>query len=83
MKNLSMLVWLSQLGLSVAVPPVIAICLSVWIKNRFALGAWVVWIGIVLGIYCAVVGLISSLRMMAQMSGKKKQDNPPAFNDHA
>lgn len=82
MKNVSMLAWLSQLGLSVAVPPVISIMLAVWIRNRYDMGIWVVWIGIALGIYCSVAGLISSLRLMEQLSHKKKQDLPPAFNEH-
>ena len=82
MKNLSMLVWLSQLGISVAVPPVVFIWLTVWIKNRYGLGSWVIWIGIALGLYCAATGLISSLRTMEKMSRTKKQDSPPAFNDH-
>lgn len=83
MKNLSMIVWLSQLGLSVAVPPVITVWLAVWVKNQFSLGVWVIWIGVALGLYCAVTGLISSLRTMERMSRKEEKNTPPAFNDHA
>ena len=83
MKNLSMIVWLSQLGLSVAVPPVITVWLAVWVKNQFSLGVWVIWSGVALGLYCAVTGLISSLRTMEQMSRKEEKNTPPAFNDHA
>ena len=78
-----MLVWLSQLGLSVAVPPVVSVWLSVWIRNRFVLGNWVIWIGVALGVYWAIMGLISSLRTMERMSREKTKDIPPAFNDHA
>lgn len=83
MKDISLLTWLSQLGLSVAVPPVVFILLAVWLRNRFAWGQWVIWVGVVLGLYCAVTGLISSLRMLSQLTRNKKQDDPiVSFNDH-
>ena len=68
MKDVSLLVWLSQLGLSVAVPPTVLILLSVWLRNRFALGQWVLWTGIILGVYYAIAGLVSSLRTLSQMT---------------
>ena len=82
MKNLSLLVWLTQLGLSVAVMPALAILLAVWLKAKFSLGAWILWVGAGLGIYWAVMGLVSSLRTMERLSRKKKKDLPPSFNDH-
>ena len=81
MKNLNLLVWLTQLGLSVALPPVVFILLAVWLKGRFALGGWVVVVGIVIGVICAIDGLRTSLKAMERMSGK--QEKPPvSFNDH-
>lgn len=83
MKDLSLLVWLSQLGLTVAVPPVLFILLAVWLRNHFGWGSWVIWAGIVLGLYCAVTGLIHSLRALSSLAGDKKQDRPAVgFNDH-
>lgn len=83
MKDLNLLVWLSQLGLSVALPPAVLIWLAVWLRNRFAWGNWVIWVAIVLGIYCAVTGFISSMRTLSAMTGKKKQEAPAvSFNDH-
>lgn len=83
MKDLNLLVWLTQLGLGVAVPPVVFILLAVWLRNRFDWGNWVIWVAIILGIYCAVTGFISSMKTLSAMSGKKKQDEPAvSFNDH-
>ncbi len=83
MKNLSMLVWLTQLGLSVAVPPAGFIMLAVWLRDRFALGSWIIWTGIVLGLICAAEGLRSSLKTMSMLAGDKKDKDPPvSFNDH-
>ena len=84
MKNISMLVWLTQLGLSVAVPPVVFILLAIWLRDSRGWGNWILWLGIVLGIYCAVTGFVSSLRTLSRMTEDRKKDTPPAlsFNDH-
>lgn len=83
MKDLKLLIWLTQLGLSVAVPPAIFILLAVWLRDHRGWGGWVIWVGIVLGIICAIDGLRTSLKTMEQMSRDKKE--PPksvSFNDH-
>lgn len=83
MKNLSMLVWLTQLALSVAVPLAGFVLLAVWLQQEFDLGIWVVIIGVILGTVCAVDGLRSSLKTMARMAKDEKEDIPPvSFNDH-
>ena len=82
MKDLSLLVWLTQLGLSVALPPVCFILLAVWLRDSCGWGGWVLWAGIGLGIYSAVTGFISSLKTMERLSRKKKEQPPVAFNDH-
>ena len=83
MNNLSMLVWLSQLGLNVALPPVGFVLVAVWLRNRFGWGNWVLWLGIVLGIILAIDGLRASLKAMEKMSEQKKKEKPPvSFNDH-
>lgn len=83
MKDLSLLTWLTQLGLSVALPLGGFILLAVWLRQRFGLGSWVLWVGIGLGLYCAVDGLRVSLKTLARFS-KKKDEEPPAvsFNEH-
>lgn len=82
MKNVSLLVWLTQLGLSVAVPPVLFVLLAVWLRNTLGWGLWVIWAGVLLGLYCAVTGFLSSLRTMEQMTRNKKQEKPVSFNEH-
>jgi hypothetical protein len=83
MKDLSLLTWLTQLGLSVALPLGGFILLAVWLRQRFGLGNWVLWVGIGLGLYCAVDGLRVSLKTLARFS-KKKDEEPPSisFNEH-
>ena len=82
-KNLSLLVWMTQLGISVALPPCGFILLSLWLRDRWNWGGWVLWIGIIVGMICAFEGLRSSLKAMEQMSKKEEKDTKPvSFNEH-
>lgn len=83
MKNLNLLVWLTQLGLSVALPPAGFILLALWLRDSCGWGGWVLWAGIVLGTVCAFDGLRTSLKAMERMSrDKKEEDKPVSFNEH-
>ena len=82
MKNVNLLIWVTQLGISVAVPPTAFILLAVWLRNRFDWGSWVLVVGIVLGVICAVEGFFSSVKAMRRLENKKEEKTPLAFNDH-
>ena len=75
MKNLSLLMWFSQLGISVAVPLGGAIWLSVWLYQRFQLGVWVIVIGAIIGIYGAIDGLRTSLKTMNRLADQSDNNN--------
>ena len=80
-----MLVWLTQLGLSVAIPPVLLILLAKWLRESCGWGGWVMWAGIALGVLLAIDGLRTCLKAMARLSADKKPKEPPpvSFNDHS
>lgn len=84
MKDLSLLAWLTQLGLSVGFPLAGFILLAVWLRDRFGFGSWIIWAGIIVGFISAMDGLRVSLKAMERISRRKKDDSPPpvAFNDH-
>ena len=83
MKDLSLIVWLTQLGISVALPLGGFIWLGIWLQERFDLGIWVIIAGVAMGIFCAVRGLRSSLTTMERMAKNKKEPaHPVSFNDH-
>ena len=83
MKDLSLLTWLTQLGLTVALPLGGLIWLAVWLRDRFSLGSWVLWLGIGLGVVLALSGLRTSLRTLLRFSSSKKKDPPGVnFNEH-
>ena len=82
MKGMNLLIWLTQLGISVAVPPVAFTLLGVWLRERFALGSWVVIVAVALGVLCAVDGLRYSLKAMERMGKGKNEPPAVSFNDH-
>lgn len=83
MKDMKLLIWITQLGLSVAVPLGGFLILALWLRNRFDWGVWVIIVGLVLGVICALEGLMSSLKTMKRMAKQDKEEKPPvSFNDH-
>ena len=83
MKDLSLLTWLTQLGLTVALPLGGFIWLGVWLRERFSLGSWVLWVGIGLGVLIALEGFRGSLRTVMRFSNQKKKEPPiVSFNEH-
>lgn len=85
MKSFHMLIWLTQLGLSIAMPLAGFILFAVWLQQRFDLGSWILIVGVFLGISGAIDGFRLSLKAMEQMAKKDnpRQEPPPlSFNDH-
>lgn len=83
MKNLSLLVWLTQLGLSVALPLIGFIWLGIWLKNSCGWGLWALLVCVLLGLVLAVDGLRSSLKLMDRMAkDETEKENGICFNEH-
>ena len=75
MKDLNLLVWLTQLGLSVALPLGGFVWLAVWLRERYHWGVWVIIVGVVLGLYCAIDGLVRNLKALQQIEKKEKEED--------
>ena len=83
MKEITLLTWLTQLGLSVAVPLAGWILLALWLQKQLKLGSWMLWVGIALGMIGAIDGLIRSLKALSRLTKRSDPPQPPvAFNDH-
>ena len=83
MKDLSLLVWLTQLGLSVALPLAGCVMLALWLRGSLGWGNWVIWVGVIFGIICAIHSFLSSLRTLRQLTENPKKGPPPvSFNEH-
>ena len=82
-----MLVWVTQLGLGVAVPLAGFVMLGVWLRDKFSLGAWCVIVFVVIGMVSAWNGLKASLKAMEVLDKrpgkqKEKKETTVSFNDH-
>lgn len=84
MKELSLLTWLTQLGLSVAMPMAGFVFLALWLRSQFGWGVWVIVAGTILGLLSAWNGLCTSLKLLNQLTRKKKdgEEPPVSYNDH-
>lgn len=85
MKEFNLLVWMTQLGFSVAAPLALCTLGALWLRNRFSLGPWILVLGIGMGFYLAIDGFRTSLKAMDRMGKPRKdeQEPPPiSFNDH-
>lgn len=84
MKYLSLLMWVTQFGLSALFPVCFFLLLAVWLRQKFALGLWIVAVlgilGLLVSFSTAKHSLRSLLKEMERASDRK--DPPPAFNDH-
>lgn len=86
MKHWGLLVWIPQFGISVAAPLVIFIVLANWLQTRYALGGWVMVVGILLGLITAAVGFRDTVVAMLAQSGHHKEKAPEPqifFNSHS
>ena len=84
MKLLSLLLWVTQFGLSVLFPLCFFLLLAVWLQSRFELGLWIVAALGLLGLLTSIStarSCIRSLRKDAEAAGDQKKP-PIAFNDH-
>ena len=84
MKNLNLILWLTQLGYSVAFPLAGFTLLAVWLQRRFDLGIWVMAVCGVIGFLTSISTAKSCLRSLLkardEVSPPKKA--PVSFNDH-
>lgn len=84
MKDLTLLVWLTQLGISVAVPLCVFVGAALWLQNKFALGSWIVIVGVVLGMAIAIHEFYRMMKLLDRVGNKKKEEKTSTvfFNDH-
>lgn len=78
------LVWITQLGFSIISPLLVSVLGAAWLKDRFELGAWIIIVGLILGLGGAVSAGVTFYRHSKQLTRPEKKQAPPpiSFNEH-
>lgn len=82
MKTLSLILWVTQFGLSVLFPPCFFLLLASWLQSAHDWGIWTTFAGGFLGILISISTARANWRAMKK---EAERDNPPppvSFNDH-
>lgn len=86
MKFLSLIMWVTQFGVSLVFPMLVFLWLGVWLQDKYGFGVWII-------LLCGVIGFLTSVStakscwrsMQKEAFGTGDQDEPPtvAFNNHS
>jgi len=84
MKILSLLMWVTQFGLSILFPLCFFLLLAVWLQQRYGLGMWILVVCGILGLLITISTVKANLRSLRKAAEEaSSQSKPPiAFNDH-
>lgn len=84
MNVLSLLIWVTQFGLSILLPPCFFLWLAYWLQNRFNLGFWVMIVLGILGLLISFQTAKANLKaMLKEVNRASSQEDPPvSFNSH-
>lgn len=71
----------SQMGISLVVPPVFCFLICFWLVKQFHPGYWVFIPGFILGFGASATSAYKIYKN--EMKKNRKDDKPVAFNDHS
>lgn len=83
MKDLGLIVYITQLGLSLGAPLTGFTLLGVWLRNRFGLGAWIIALFCLIGLISGIQSFLMELKNLQRRESKKDKDVPKSFNGHS
>ena len=66
---------LTQLGLSVALPPVLCIFFGLWVQRKWALGDWVIVVSLGVGLVSGACSFASFIRTARYRTAKEEKNN--------
>ena len=84
MKTLSLLLWVSQFGLSIIFPTLFFLLLAVWLQAKFGLGMWIVFVFGIVGVLTSIQTAKTCLQSLRKAAEEASDETPPpvSFNDH-
>lgn len=85
MKILSLILWVTQFGLSALFPLCLFLYVGFWLQTHFGLGLWVMLLCGVLGFMTSISTVKSCMRSLLKARDEaSSQEKPPiSFNDHS
>lgn len=84
MKQLNLILWVTQFGVSILFPVCFFLLLSVWLQQKFDLGMWIVAVFGILGLMTSFSTARSCLRSLRKAADEASgsEEPPVSFNDH-
>lgn len=85
MKLFSLILWVTQFGLSILFPPCFFLLLAHWLQTSHGWGGWTTIAGGILGILISISTARANWRAMRKEAEEASSQDPPpiAFNDHS
>lgn len=82
MKLLELLLWVTQFGLSVFLPPCFFLLVSSWLQERYDLGLWCPLLLGALGLLISISTAKANWKAMKKAADRDRKEPPVSFNDH-
>lgn len=82
MKTLSLILWVTQFGLSILFPPCFFLWLATYLQQKHGWGFWTTIVGGILGILIAISTAKANWRSMRKEAESGAAPPPVSFNDH-
>lgn len=71
-KSLKALAYVTQLGFNIITPVILCIIISIYIKNKFMLGDYVVILGIIIGCGTGFMSLVNFIKLVEKENKSDK-----------
>lgn len=65
------LAYLTQFGVSLAMPPLLCLWAAGWLREKFQLGNWIMLVGLLLGLGGAVSSFVGFMRHVQRQADKE------------
>ena len=82
MKILELILWVTQFGLSVFLPPCFFLLLANWLQSRFGWGLWCPLVFGGLGLLISFSTARANWRAMKKTAQQGERKPPVSFNEH-
>lgn len=82
MKLLELVLWVTQFGLSIFIPPCFLLLLAHWLQGKFGWGLWCPLVLGFLGLLISFSTARANWKAMLKTAEEGRKEPPVSFNDH-